>query len=444
MADARRSSGAVDLDGAAGAGRRLDATATTCAARVAVMLDGGCSTHALRGGDALIGRAADCDIVIDHPSVSRRHAVLRVGPPMTLEDLGISNGTRVGAAIDAKRRAHVAFGALVELGAALVLVEEPVAPRPADADPGSASRLREGGAVWAPDSPLAKLAPLFDLVASGSMNVVLLGERGVGKTFVAERVHARSARASSPLVRVDCAAAERAVTAALFGDANERGALMAARGGSILLDSVGELPWSLQERLVRVLDDAPHGPVTTDPLARSVSAPPFDVRFLATSRRDPEALAAAGLLRSDLHARLAGLTIALPPLRERPMDVALLAAWFARAASQRAGRTPLSFDDDALAKLGAHRWPGNVHELRAAVERAALACSGATIGANDVPIARGIFTSARPTTSPLDLTPKAEPVLLSSTRPTIPPPIEIIPAPSPSSVRATRPSKRRS
>ncbi|HVY48887.1 MAG TPA: sigma 54-interacting transcriptional regulator, partial [Minicystis sp.] len=330
------------------------------AAHVAVLLDGGIAAHLLpKSGRVVLGRSTDCDVVIEHPSVSRRHAVLHVGPTMRLEDLGSSNGTRVGGVALAPRKpAKIAPGALVELGAALVLVQ--AGDR---ATPASSPNAVDEGAIWAPDSPLARLAPLFDLVASSDLHLLLLGEPGVGKDVAAERVHRRSQRAAWPLVRVDCTMPEGAVDRELFGDARgdghapQPGALERAHGGSVLLDAVTSLPMTTQTRLVEALDERRFTRLGGG------AALPLDVRLLSTSQKDLDAAVATGRFKQALRDRLEGIAIALPRLRDRPMDVPVLANAFVRAASRQLGKPAPTIARDALAALSRHPFPGNVREL---------------------------------------------------------------------------------
>jgi transcriptional regulator with PAS, ATPase and Fis domain len=348
---------------------------------VGVVLDGRYATYALPSqGSLTVGRGEGCDVVIDHPSVSRRHAAIHVGAPLAVEDLGSSNGTRVaGAPLAPNRATPLAPGAIVEIGAALLMVHlhEAAAGAPSLADPA------EGEAFWAPDSPLAALEPLFDLVAASPISVLILGETGVGKDRVAERIHQRSPRARRPLLRLNCAALPEALLESeLFG--HERGAftgavqakaglLETADGGSVFLDEIGELPAATQAKLLRVLENR----VVTR--VGGLHERPLDVRFMAATHRDLHELVAAGSFRRDLYFRLEGISITLPPLRERPMDLELYAAVFARRARRRLGKPDVQVSAAALVKLLSHSWPGNVRELKNVIERGALLCQGTTI-----------------------------------------------------------------
>jgi two-component system response regulator AtoC len=237
---------------------------------------------------------------------------------------------------------------------------------------------------------LERLGPLIDRVASGVINVLIVGETGVGKEVLARMVHERSPRARSRLVAINCAALPEALLESeLFG--HERGAftgavqsrpglLETASGGTVFLDEAGEMPLAVQAKLLRVLDQRE---VTR---LGSTEARPLDVRFIAATNRDLAAEIARGRLRQDLYFRLNGITLAIPPLRERVEEIEPLARSFVVAAarqSQRARAPRVS--NEAIALLERYEWPGNVRELRNVMERAVLLCTGDTIGPEHLP-----------------------------------------------------------
>ncbi|MEK8051229.1 sigma-54-dependent Fis family transcriptional regulator [Ideonella sp. DXS22W] len=226
-------------------------------------------------------------------------------------------------------------------------------------------------------------------VAPSQASVLLLGESGTGKELVARAVHEGSPRASAPLVVVDCASLpETLFENELFG--HERGAFTgasgpraglveSAHGGTLFLDEVGDIPLSIQVKLLRLLESGTFRRVGGTELKRA------DLRVVAATHRDLQAMVADGRFREDLYFRLSVFPIRLPALRERAGDVRLLAAaLLARVAhaSQRARR--LVFAPAALALLEQQAFPGNVRELRNVVERAALLCDGDTITAAHV------------------------------------------------------------
>jgi len=207
--------------------------------------------------------------------------------------------------------------------------------------------------------------------------VLIGGPSGAGKELVARAIHACSSRRDGPFVAVNCAALNDALLEAeLFGyepgaftGARPKGApglIAAAEGGTLLLDEVGELAPALQAKLLRVLQERTYRRVGGD------ADRAFDVRILAATNRDLGDLVAAGSFRDDLYYRLNVMSIRVPTLRERPEDVAPLAAHFLSGFAREFGREYRAFDATTLARLAEHAWPGNVRELRNAIERAAL------------------------------------------------------------------------
>ena len=220
-------------------------------------------------------------------------------------------------------------------------------------------------------------------MARSNINVLLLGETGVGKEVLARAIHAHSPRAKGPFMGVNCAAlADSLLESELFG--SEKGAFTgalaraglfeAAAGGTVFLDEVGELPLATQAKLLRVLEER----VVTR--LGSTRARPIDVRFLSATNRDVEADSRQGRLRPDLYFRLNGVALIIPPLRERPQEIEALATSFLSAACRDLERdSPPAISSAALDVLRRHAWPGNVRELRNAVERAAVMCTDSTI-----------------------------------------------------------------
>ena len=204
-------------------------------------------------------------------------------------------------------------------------------------------------------------------VAGRDVTVLLRGETGTGKELVAGLLHHQSRRAAAPLVRCNCAAIPAELAEAeLFGHergaftgaiAARRGYFAQAHGGTLVLDEVGELPLTLQAKLLRVLQSGEIQPLGA-PALTSV-----DVRVIACTHRDLRAEVAAGRFREDLYFRLAVVELVVPPLRERREDIATLAASFARRYAARFGIDDVSLAPALLAALAARDWPGNVREL---------------------------------------------------------------------------------
>jgi DNA-binding NtrC family response regulator len=213
-----------------------------------------------------------------------------------------------------------------------------------------------------------RMLEAFDLIvaAADSPSPVLIeGEPGTGKEEVARAIHrAGSARRRGPFVPVECAAfADTQLEQELFGDQQMRpGAFAAARGGTLFLANVESIPLALQPRLFAALHDHRIEPADGTPVE-------VDVRTISSCTRSPEELVREGKLREDLFYRLGVLRVELPPLRDRPGDIPLLAAHFAERFS-RPDRGPVEISPAALEELAKLPWPGNVRQLRAAVERA--------------------------------------------------------------------------
>ncbi len=230
-------------------------------------------------------------------------------------------------------------------------------------------------AVVAESVAMRAALDLVARVAGHKSTVLITGESGTGKEVVARAIHRASPRAGGPFVAINCAAIpESLLESELFGHARgaftgatteSMGLFEAADGGTLLLDEIGELPLGLQAKLLRVLQDGEIRRVG-DQRNRRV-----DVRLLAATARDLAAEAKAGQFREDLFYRLNVVAIHLPPLRERPEDIAPLARLFAAQLSRRLGRS-LELAPTALTWVERQPWPGNVRELEHAIERAAV------------------------------------------------------------------------
>ncbi|HEY0985830.1 MAG TPA: sigma 54-interacting transcriptional regulator, partial [Kofleriaceae bacterium] len=445
------------------------------ARRLAVIGDGIVATHGLPAAGAIVlGRDAGCDVRIDDPSISRRHARLHLGDQLAVEDLRSRNGTFVaGGRLSEGASRAIACDELVVLGTVSVVVQQHVQLAPTrtlwghgyfelrlteectraaragttfgllrvrcggdapdallamvrdidvvgayapgewelllvDAEPAAAAELAErartglrgatvalamfpadGRDAWALGAtaaarlqdgprpavgmpglaavgPLSGVLALADRIAVGDISVLIVGETGVGKELVAERVHARSRRAAHRLVKLNCAAIpEHLLESELFG--HERGAftgasatkvglLELADGGSVFLDEIGELSMTTQAKLLRVIEQRE--------ILRVGALQPraIDVRFLAATHRDLEAGIAAGTVREDLYFRIAGATLPVPALRERVDEIVPLAEGFAARAAAELGWAAPRLEPAAQALLRAYRWPGNVRE----------------------------------------------------------------------------------
>jgi len=223
---------------------------------------------------------------------------------------------------------------------------------------------------------MSQLRREIDTVAGSDLTVLILGETGVGKELVAQRLHARSARQARPLVQINCAALpETLADSELFGHkrgaftgavADRVGKFELADGGTLFLDEVGELPLAVQAKLLRVLQSGELQRPGSDRLLR------VDVRVLAATNRDLGQEVARGRFRADLYHRLSVYPLQVPALRERGRDVLALAGSFLEENQHRLGARNLRLAPAASAALLAQRWPGNVRELEHLISRAAL------------------------------------------------------------------------
>jgi transcriptional regulator with PAS, ATPase and Fis domain len=468
--------------------------------QMVVIGEGMFATHVLaEGASILIGRSSKCDITIDDDSISRRHAVLKTGDELTIEDLGSVNGTRVrGDLLEQASPATIRVGELFAIGSVSVLLQlrtQPMRPRrlwthdyfearleeecarvqrtgagfallhvkpegqveeavleevlaeliresdvlgkygpreyeillpetPSDkareAVQRIESKLRQrriacrvgivccpvhgrtpyqltarmqtearnvgptgGNDIVVADRQMQSLHDMVAQIAGSQIGVLLLGETGVGKEVFARAVHNASPRAKRPFVEINCAAVtETLLESELFGhekgafthaSAAKPGLIELADGGTLFLDEIGDMPATTQAKLLRVIEDAQLRRVG------AVKSRAIDVRFVAATNADVEAQIARGAFRRDLYFRLNGVTIVIPPLRERVAEIEALANAFLRQASARHSHPPPRISPEALELMRTYRWPGNVRELKNMIERAVLLSAGAPI-----------------------------------------------------------------
>jgi two-component system, NtrC family, response regulator AtoC len=336
-------------------------------------------------GALTIGRALECDVVVDHPKFSRRHARITRDPEVRVQDLGSTNGTRIGGTVyRGGDPVQVHPGETFHIGPFSFVV---TASAGTEGSSGRSGRERLVVAEPARD----RVAPLIGELAASGVNVLLQGETGVGKDVLATTLHDLSGR-TGPLVRINCAAlSESLLESELFGyvkgaftgaTADKDGLLEAASGGTVFLDEIGELPPGVQAKLLHAIEARQ---VTRLGATRPVM---IDARFIAATNRDLAGEVAAGRFRRDLFFRIDGITLHIPPLRERISLIGPLALRFLHEAGERLGRPAMSMSADGLVALEAHPWPGNVRELRAVIERAVLIAKGAEIAPRHLMFAR--------------------------------------------------------
>jgi len=236
---------------------------------------------------------------------------------------------------------------------------------------------------------VVELFQVIHKVAAYKSTVLLVGESGTGKELVARALHNQSGRAQAPFVPINCGAIPEALLESeLFGhikgaftDASrsKKGLIEEAQGGTLFLDEIGELPLSLQVKLLRFLQE--------DEIRRvgDVKPMPVDVRVVAATARDLAAMVKAGTFREDLFYRLNVLQVHIPPLRERKDDIPLLVDHFLEKYGQQLGRPGMTIARDALKTLMDHNWPGNIRELENTIERAMVLADGSRIEVTNLP-----------------------------------------------------------
>ena len=325
------------------------------------------ATLDLAAGTYLVGKDPACDLVLDAASVSRRHLEVSFGPDgIDLLDQGSTNGTQFGGATF--RSLRVGPGAELLLGNVRLRVE---------------ACESEGSPLLLGESPrMRELVALLDRLAASDASVLIGGETGTGKELAVQHLHRRSARAGKPLVVCDVGSLPASlVEAELFGhvrgaftgaDQDREGAFVAAHGGTLCLDEIGEVPREVQPRLLRALETREVRPVGAD-RCRTV-----DIRIVAATHRDLLAEVRAGNFREDLYHRLAVVEVHVPSLRDRPEDIPILVRAFLARAAAGPGSPP-QVDDATMQALAAYEWPGNVRQLRNVIERAVVLAEDGSI-----------------------------------------------------------------
>jgi DNA-binding NtrC family response regulator len=242
-------------------------------------------------------------------------------------------------------------------------------------------------------------------VAPTDTTVLLGGDSGTGKELFARALHAHSDRAQGPFVAINCAAIpETLLETELFGhekgaftgaNARRPGRFEVAHGGTLFLDEIGEMPVSLQAKVLRVLEERSFERVGSNTTLH------VDVRLVAATNRDLRAAVAARTFREDLFFRLSVFPIVIPPLRERASDIPLLARHFVEKFAREQNKRPPHLSSAAIEALAAHAWPGNVRELQNCIERAVILSDGDTLHARHLNLGPG-ETSQEPPPSPRD------------------------------------------
>jgi len=252
------------------------------------------------------------------------------------------------------------------------------------------SRLGKHEIVWKGET-MRRVMAQVERVASSETRVAILGETGTGKELVARTLHERSPRASAPFVTLNCAAVPaELIESELFGHekgsftgaaARHLGKFEQAQHGTIFLDEIGDMPLTMQAKLLRVLEEGEVERIGGD---RAIAV---DVRVVVATHRDLEALSREGKFRQDLFHRIYVFPLRLPPLRERREDIPALVEHFAAQVSATNNWKPMPFTAEAIAALQHHSWPGNIRELRNTVERLMLLATTSEVTADTVELA---------------------------------------------------------
>ncbi len=252
----------------------------------------------------------------------------------------------------------------------------------------TASNLQCGDLLGESEA-MQRLCDQVNRVATSDASILITGESGTGKELAARSIHKRSERCDQPFVAVNCAAlSETLLESELFGHvkgaftdarSERKGLFLDAEGGTLLLDEIGDMPSSMQVKLLRALEEKRLRPVGAD------HELPFDVRVLAATHRDLETAVEEGHFREDLFYRINVIQLHMPPLRSRGTDILLLAQHFLRRFSQSAKKEVTAIAEPAARKLLSYAWPGNVRELRNVIERAVALTRHDAITIDDLP-----------------------------------------------------------
>ncbi len=338
----------------------------------------------VRKRQIVIGTSESCDIVLKDDYVSKNHAEFRLSDQgFHVVDLGSTNGTFInGAKI---KECYLKENQEIILGRSKILVmfesdkEEKIIP----------AQEKEFCGIIGESRAMRVLFPKIEMAAKSEMTTLVLGETGSGKELIARALHDLSSRRDKPFVIINCGAiSPTLIESEIFGhekgaftgaDVRHLGAFEQAHQGSLFLDEVGELPLELQSKILRVLE------YQTLRRVGGREEIKVDVRLIAATHRDLAKMVAEQKFREDLFYRLFVLLIRVPPLRERPEDVAVLAEHF--VGTMAAGRK-ITLAPDALKKLKTHNWPGNVRELKNTIMRALAFCQGDEIKATDIEMIR--------------------------------------------------------
>lgn len=324
-------------------------------------------THEI-GQNLSLGRDQACGLVLNDPFISSRHCrIERREDGFLLRDLRSRNGTLLNGTKVLEAELH--DGDRIQLGNTLLVFN-------------LKKDASENLLITESQNPFWNLQlSRLDSIAESELPALLLGNSGTGKELLALQIHRKSSRRHCPFVSVNCSAlGESLVESELFGHVrgsftgathDRKGAFESARGGTLFLDEVGDLPLSLQPKLLRALENHEIRPVGSDKVIKT------DVRIIAATHSNLKAKITRGLFRSDLYYRLHGVQLNPPDLKDRMEDFDRLLYFFAR-------QYKISFSYGAIQKLKEHSWPGNIRELKNVVARAKALLSGEQVQENQL------------------------------------------------------------
>lgn len=353
-------------------------------------------------GTITIGGSDKCDLFIQDETVSRNHAeITKTKEGYLLRDLASTNGTFVGGL--KVKEAFLAPGAIIRIGKTrikFVPQDEQVEIYP--------SKKTHFGQMIGKSLEMRKIFGVLEKVAPTNVTVIITGETGTGKELIARALHEHSKRSRAPFIIFDCGAvAENLIESELFGHekgsftgatTTRQGAFELADNGTIFLDEIGELSLELQPKLLRALETGEVKRVGADRAKR------VNVRVVAATNRNLKEEVKKGHFREDLFFRLSVVEVYLPPLRKRQEDIPLLIDLFFEAAKkENADKHVDGFTDEALKLMYEYQWPGNIRELKNAVDRAYSFCDGHLIEMKHLPDylqERSIVTQAHPAMDP--------------------------------------------
>jgi two-component system response regulator AtoC len=344
-----------------------------------------------REGKLLIGRGRECHVPIAHRTVSERHAELEIEAGAAfVRDVGSKNGTFVnGRRLAGDERIQLPPGCTLRLGTTFLFVVAGALPEAARAPGASDLAARHPTRFMAENGPMREVLERIQRLAPKKVDILLTGETGTGKTFVAKTIHSLSSRTKGEFVMINCAAIpDGLIESELFGhrrgafvDAKENkpGIFEVASGGTLFLDEIadcsealqGKLLHAIQERAVRRIGEAMLRPV--------------DVRLVFATNRSLEDLVKAKRFREDLWFRLRTVVLHVPPLRERRTEIRPLAERFLEIAARKFDMVASPrLTPAAYAVLLSHPWPGNVRQLENAIEGLVALADGPSIDVDDV------------------------------------------------------------